>query len=139
MPPSLNSRIVNRLLGPHPAVFAFLLGGGAFLVLFFGYTLFFPDSSAERADFNQDISVVWRWVLVVIGALMWLAGGIKFGRSYGVRWFVSLPLHLLPGIGLILIRALGKPITAHDAWARENPGFDEKTAKRTYRPMKPLY
>jgi len=130
---------VNRLLGPHPAIFAFLLGGGAFLVLFCGYSLFFPDSSAERSEFNQDLSAAWKWALMIVGAVMWLAGGILFGRCFGVHWLVSLALHLLPGIGLILIRVIGKPLTYYDAWARENPGFDEKTSKRTYRPMKPLY
>ena len=130
---------MNRLLGPHPAIFAFLLGGGAFLVLYIGYLLFFSDSSPVGSDWNENFSAAWMWVLFVLGTLMWLAGGILFGRAYNVNSFLSLALHLVPVVGLVLIRVLGKPVTPHSAWERENPGFDEKTSKRTYRPMKPLY
>ena len=108
-------------------------------MLYFGYVLFIPDSSAEPSYFNRDFSAAWMWALLIVGVVMWLAGGIVFGKSFGVSWFVSLALHLLPVIGLVLIRLVGKRLTPHDAWARENPGLDDKTAKRTYRPMKPLY
>lgn len=130
---------LNRLLGPHPAVIAFLLSGGAFLVLFFSYPLLISDSSTERAYWDHDFAAAWRWGLIVTGAMLWLAGGLGFGRRCGLRWFVALGLHLLPVIGLIFIRLIGKPLTAREAWARDNPGLDTKLADRSYRRVKPLY
>jgi hypothetical protein len=129
--------LVNRLFGPHPGIFAFLLGGGAFLMFYFGYVLFLADSTSQ---WNRNLSAAWNWALFLLGAVMWLAGGILFGRNYGVNGFLSLALHLcLPVIGLGIVRLLGKRFTPRDAWVRENRGLDEKAAKRNYRPMKPLY
>jgi hypothetical protein len=128
---------VNRVLGPHPGVFAFLLGGGAFMLLYFGYFLFLTGPSS---GWNRDLSAAWLWTLFGLGAFMWLAGGILFGRNYGVSGFLSLALHLcLPVVGLIIIRLMGRRFTPHGAWERENRGVDAKTVKRSYRPMKPLY
>lgn len=130
---------MNRLFGAHPGIIAFLLGGGGFLALYFGYKIFFPHSSAEPDYWNSDLMQSFAWGLMGIGVLMWLSGGILLGRDRGLHWALALGLHLLPVLGIILILVIGKSPTPHEAWARQNPGLDEKTAKRTYRPMKPLY
>jgi hypothetical protein len=106
-------------------------------MFYFGCVLFLPDSTPE---WNRNLSAAWQWALFLLGAVMWLAGGILFGRNYGVNPFLSFALHLgLPVIGLGIVRLLGQRFTPHVAWARENRGLDEKAAKRNYRPMKPLY
>ena len=76
---------------------------------------------------------------MIAGVMMWLAGGVLLGRDRGMNGLHALLLHLLPVLGIILILIYSKPLTPHEAWARQNPGLDEKTAKRSYRPMKPLY
>ena len=131
---------MNRLLGPHPGVVAFLLGGGAFLAAFFGYDLVFPDpSDADRHGWDRDLTETTRWIVVGLGLVLWMAGGIMFGRIYRIHWLVAFLLQGVPVIGLILMRIFGKPWTAYEAWARDNPGLDGPESKRTYRPMKPLY
>lgn len=79
------------------------------------------------------------WSLTVAGVLMWLTGGIFFGRDRGLHWFPALCLHLLPVLGLILILRIGKSPSRHAASVRKNRRLDDKTARRTYRPLKPLY
>ena len=130
---------MTRLFGPHPGIYAFLLGGGAFLALYCGWKNFVPSPPAEMSDWNTDLMKVMSWGLMIIGILMWLAGGILLGRDRGMPWPLALCLHLLPVLGIVLIVIIGKSPTPHEAWARQNPGLDEKTAKRIYRPMKPLY
>lgn len=131
---------MNRIFGSHPALCALLLGGGAFLVLFFGYGLFGPNTGGTEALFNKDLGEVWQWALTGIGVLMWLAGGLIFGLDRGFSWLTALLLQAVPGAGLLLMAMLRRPLTPHEAWARDNPALeDSTTARRTYRPMKPLY
>lgn len=130
---------MTRLFGPHPGIYAFLLGAGAFLALYFGWKNFIPGPPSDQSDSNNDLMQVVSWALMIIGVFMWLGGGILLGRDRGLHWSLALGLHLLPLLGIILIVIIGKSPTPHEAWARQNPGLDEKTAKRTYRPMKPLY
>jgi hypothetical protein len=130
---------MKRIFGSHPALYAFLLGGGAFLSLYFGYKLWVPDESVKANDLDTDFVLASYWGLFGLGVLMWLAGGVIFGRNRAFSGFVALMIHLLPVFGLILMAILRRPLTPHEAWARDNPGLDEATARRTYRPMKPLY
>jgi hypothetical protein len=62
---------------------------------------------------------------MIVGILMWLVGGILLGRDRGLHWLVALSLHLVPVLGILLIIAIGKAPTPHEAWARQNPGLDE--------------
>ena len=128
-----------RLFGPHPAIIAFLLAGGGFLALYFGWKIFSPPASLHLGDAQADLTQFLAWALMIAGVLMWLAGGILLGRERGMNGLLALLLHMLPVIGIILILIYSKRLTPHDEWARQNPGLDEKTAKRSYRPMKPLY
>jgi hypothetical protein len=130
---------MNRIFGSHPAVRAFLLGGGAFLSLYFGYKVWSPDTSISLREMDSDLTLTTYWALTGLGILMWLLGGVMFGRNRGMNGFLALLLHLLPVAGLILIAVLRRPLTPHEAWARDNPGLDDTTARRTYRRMKPLY
>lgn len=130
---------MNRIFGTHPALGAFLLGGGAFFAAYFGYKVLGPDAAQLRGHFDSDLNAFWQWVLAGLGALMWLAGGIVFGFARGFRWYVALLLHLLPVVGLLLMAVLRRHLTPREAWERDNPGLDATTARRTYRPMKSLY
>lgn len=130
---------MNNFFGPHPALIAFLLGLGGFMLSFYAYDYFFQEHNLQSNYWNKDLISAGEWTQIAVSVVAWLAGGICFGIHYGVRWPVSLLLHLLPVVGLLLIRLVGRRLTPHDLWARENPGLDEKTAKRTYRSMKPLY
>ena len=130
---------MTRLFGPHPAIIAFLLGGGGCLALYFGWKIFSPQVSLHLGDAQADLTQSLEWALMIVGLLMWLAGGILLGRERGMSGFLALVLHLLPVIGIVLILIYSKTLTPHEAWARQNPGLDGKTAKRSYRPMKPLY
>lgn len=136
---SLYFRLMYRLLGPHPAIIALMLLGGGFLLFFFGYDILFVDPSARLPHEKPVFSITWQWTLMILGAVIWLAGGIYMGRALGIRWHVALLIHLVPVIGVIVLRIIGKPVSPHDAWARDNRGYDAKEARRTYRPMKPLY
>ena len=132
---------MNKIFGIHPAVCAFLLGAGAFFVLFFGYKCWHPEADISLRKLDSDFTAALYWGLFGLGCLMWLAGGIIFGINRNIHWFVALALHLLPFLGLILMALLRSKPTPREAWAIQNPGVDEneKTARRRYRPMKPLY
>lgn len=108
-------------------------------MLFFGYNIWFPDQSVKSGEMDTNLVVGSYWALFGIGTLMWLAGGVIFGRNRGINGFLALLIHLLPVIGLMLMALLKRPLTPHEAWARDNPGLDTTESRRTYRPMKPLY
>ena len=129
----------NRFFGTHPAAIAFLLGGGGFVLGYFAYAHFYVGHPQDSAQGNIELLAAGQWVLLIIGGIAWLLGGVAFGRRLGLHWFVALMLHLIPVLGLLIMRIIGRALTPHELWARENPGLDGKTAKRTYRPMKPLY
>ena len=105
---------MTRLTGPHPAITAFLLGGGSFLALYFGWRNYFPHTSVELDYWNTDLMKVVSGGAMIAGILMWLAGGIRLGRHRGMHWLVALCLHLLPGIGIILILMFSKSPTLHE-------------------------
>ena len=130
-----------KFFGVHPSVVGFLIVVGAAAFLYFGYGIFFEERSAEDKTMNNyDLRVAGSWAAMIIGGLMYLAGGVLYGRSREVNGFLSFLLHLcLPLLGLLLLTIIGRRLTPHQRWERDNPGLDPKTAKRTYRPMKPLY
>ena len=130
---------MNRIFGNHPALCAFLLGIGAFLALYFGFKLWQPEQSVTFRELDTDLFVAAHWLLFGLGVVLWLTGGIIFGRDRGLNWFLSLLIHLIPVVGILAIAVFKRPLTPHEAWARDNPGLDDTTARRTYRPMKPLY
>jgi hypothetical protein len=120
---------------PHPATAAFLLVGGAFLTMVAGYALFFPAASVRAGEGNPIHALMW--VPLVAGGLMWLAGGIVVGRTFGFRQFTALILSLLPVAGLILMMLTGRRVPK--AWVMEKTGPEKLTAKRNHLPMKALY
>jgi hypothetical protein len=127
-------------LKPHPATSAFLLLGGAFIVAMIGYMMFVvPDRSAAKVEANGDLIRASMWTLLLVGALMWLFGGIIFGKSCGLDWFVSLFLHFVPLLGLIAMFFIGKKRVPYGAWVLPKSGSYLKATKRTHRSMKPLY
>ena len=120
---------------PHPATSAFLLVSGAFMATVAGYTLFFQAASA-RAGEGNPVHVLM-WVLLIAGGLLFLAGGMFVGRTFGFGRFTSLVLSLLPVAGLILMMVAGR--RAPKAWTMDKTGPERLTAKRNHLPMKALY
>lgn len=130
---------MNNLLGPHPAVCAFLLCGGACLTAF-GVYVFVHESPASGSAANAMLGVLADVITVALGFILWLGGCVAYGRMYGVRTGLALALGLLTLPGLVAIRLVGRRLTPHEAWRRSNPEMtDEKTARRSYRDIKPLY
>lgn len=131
---------MTRIFGIHPGLIAFLIAVGAALMLYGVSLLAMPDTAEEVTLTNHDLRTAGQWVMAVVGALLYLAGGILFGRSRGLSGIVSFFLHLLPVLGLIVMTILGRRLTPYESWRRDNPGLDsDKTARRTYRNIKPLY
>ena len=132
---------MTKFFGVHPSLVGFLLGAGAAGFLYFGYGIFFEESGVgETTMTNYDLRVAGSWAAMIICGLMYLAGGVLYGRLRAVSGLVSFLLHLcLPLLGLLILTIMGRRLTPHQRWERDNPGLDPKTAKRTYRPMKPLY
>jgi hypothetical protein len=128
-----------KFFGPHPATIAFMLGGGAAMALYSGFQLFLTGSGSGNFKFNQDLSDTSLWLLLIIGCVLWLAGGIIFGRGRNFHWLVALLLHLVPVIGLVVMFFIRKPLTPHQVWERGSREIDPVTAKRTQREMKALY
>ena len=131
---------MNNLLGPHPAVCAFLLCGGGCLAAYGLYDFVTPDSARDASIWNGRLSDLGLVIMVLVGSLLWLAGCVAFGRMYGVRPALALGLGLLTIPGLVVIRLVGRRLTPHEAWCLNNPKLtDAKTARRSYRDIKPLY
>ena len=131
---------MTRIFGIHPGIIAFLIAAGAALMLGGGFLLAEPDTAEETTLSNHDLRTAGQWAMSVAGALLYLAGGVFYGRSRGLSGVLSFLLHLLPVLGLVVMRLLGHRLTPYDNWRRDNPGLDsDKTARRTYRDVKPLY
>jgi peptidoglycan/LPS O-acetylase OafA/YrhL len=129
----------QRFFGIHPGVVGLMLAIGATMFLYFGYALLNPESAASAANSDHDLRLALRWTMTVLGGLMYLAGGVLFGKSRDINGFLAFLLHLLPLLGLIIMTIIGRNLTPHERWERDNPGFDKKTMNRTYRKMKSLY
>ena len=130
-----------RFFGIHPGVIGFLLGAGAAAFLYFGYAIFFAERVPGGAALpNQDLIVAGKWAVFILGGLMYVTGGVLYGRSRTINGFLAFLLHLcLPVLGLIIMTMMGRKLTPHERWERDNPGLDPKSAKRIYRNMKSLY
>ena len=130
---------MKSLLGPHPAVCAFLLCGGGCLTAFGLYDFLNPDVPTASAA-NARLGVLADGFAVVTGILLWLGGAVACGRLFGVGARLSLALGLLTLPGLVIIRLVGRRLTPHEAWRRSNPALtDATTARRSFRDIKPLY
>ena len=131
---------MTRIFGIHPGIIAFLIALGAALMLYGAFLLAVPDTAEEVTLNNHDLRTAGQWAMTVAGALLYLAGGILYGRSRGISGLLSFLLHLLPIVGLVLMTFLRHRLTPYENWQRDNPGLDsDKTARRTYRNIKPLY
>ncbi len=127
---------LNRIVGHHPGVVSFLLFCGFMLMAGCAWTIHSSSGTAPEAG----LKTVMYWLGALGGAVMWLGGSVLFGQNFGVNSWVAFFLGLIPPAGLGLTRLIGKEMSPHEAWAKQNPGLDtDKAAKRNYRPMKPLY
>ena len=130
---------MNRIVGPHPGVCAFLLAAGGCLVLAGVYWIRGPESVKQMEAEPGGIGEVVPWVLIGLGVLLWLAGSVLFGRVRGVSLWLSLLLGSLTIPGIVILAVMRKPLTAHEAWERQNPEMAKQRVRRAYRDVKPLY
>lgn len=130
---------MNRIVGPHPGVCAFLLAAGGCLVAGGVYGLLGPESVKQTADEPGGLVVMAPWLLAVLGVVLWLAGSVLFGRLRGVSLWLSLVLGSLTVPGIVIMAMMRKPLTPHEAWERQNPEMAKKRVRREYRDVKPLY
>jgi hypothetical protein len=130
---------MKTLLKPHPAIVAFLLTGGAFIIFVASYLLRFPEYVVNRSGTNADLILALLWTFFAVGVLMWMIGGVIFGKRCGLGWLMSLFLHFLPLLGLILMRVMAKRRISRGLWALRYRGVEDRVSKRTWREMKALY
>jgi len=130
---------MQPFLKPHPATVAFLLTGGAFIAFAGSYMVRFPEYFIDRTAINADLLFALMWALFAIGVLMWLCGGVVFGKRCGLSWFVSLFLHFMPLLGLFIMQGMAKRRISKGIWALKYRGVEDRISKRTHREMKALY
>src|SRR5688572_2353197 len=111
---------MKPLFGSHPAKYAFLLGGGAFLILYYGYNLWVPSEAVAINAMDSTFVQGSYWVLFGLGVILWTSGGIAFCRDRGINGFLALCIHLLlPVLGLVLVAIFRRRLTPHEAWMRD--------------------
>ena len=117
-----------------------LIAAGAVLMGYGSFLLSVPDDAEEVTLNNHDLRTSGQWIMAVGGAVLYMAGGVLFGRSRGQSGIISFFIHLLPVVGLVIMAAMGSRLTPYQSWLRDNPGLEsDKTARRVYRDVKPLY
>jgi hypothetical protein len=130
---------MNQIVGPHPGVCAFLLAAGGCLVAAGVYGILGPVSVKQAVAEPGGLSEMAPWLLVGLGVLLWYCGALLFGRARGLSPWLSLLLGSLTLPGIAIMAIIGKPLTPHEAWERQNPEMAKKRVRREYRDVKPLY
>jgi hypothetical protein len=130
---------MQPLLKPHPAIVAFLLTGGAFLTFLTAYLLKHPDYLLARPEMNTALFTGLAWAALGGGVVMWVAGGILFGKGCGMGPVASILFHALPLLGLVIMRIISKNRISRGVWALKYRGVADGISKRTHREMKALY
>ncbi len=130
---------MNQIVGPHPGVCAFLLAVGGCLVAAGSYWILGPESVKQMVAEPGGIGEMAPWLLIGLGVLLWYCGALLFGRARGLSPWLSLLLGSLTLPGIAIMAMIGKPLTPHEAWERQNPEMAKKRVRREYRDVKPLY
>lgn len=130
---------MNQIVGPHPGVCAFLLALGGCLLAGGVYGVLGPEGVRPAVAEPGGIGEMGPWALLVLGAGLWLYGALMFGRVRGVNPWLSLLLGSLTLPGILILAMIGKPLTPHEAWERQNSGMAKQRVRRDYRDVKPLY
>lgn len=130
---------MKRIVGPHPGVCAFLLAAGGCLVAAGCYWILGPESVKRTVAEPGGIGEMAPWLVIGLGVLLWQYGALMFGRARGLSAWLSLLLGILTIPGIAIMAMMGKPLTAHEAWERQNPGMAKQRVRREYRDVKPLY
>ncbi len=129
----------HRITGWHPGKFALFLFTGLVLMAWCVWTLFFPQKYSTDSESQATLYAGLEWAGLCFGFILWALGSIHFGRNFGVRPSLSFLFSLLPPVGLLLTRLIGKRMTPYQVWARQNPLLEGPESRRAYRPMKSLY
>lgn len=130
---------MDRIVGPHPGVCAFLLAAGGCLVAAGVYGVVGLESVKQTAAEPGGLGEMAPWLLLGLGVVLWQYGALMFGRARGVSAWLSLLLGSLTIPGIFILAMIGKPLTPHEAWERQNPGMAKQRVRREYRDVKPLY
>lgn len=131
---------MTRYTDPHPAIVAFLIAAGAALMLIGGFLIAEPEAPKDAAESGRALHVTAHWVVAGGGLLLYLAGGILFGRTRGFTLPVALIIHLLPVLGLIIMALLRPRLAPYETWRRDFPHLhDSREARRASRTVKALY
>ena len=100
---------MNRIVGPHPGVCAFLLAAGGCLVAAGSYWILGPESVKQMVAEPGGIGEMAPWLLIGLGVLLWYCGALLFGRVRGVSLWLSLLLGSLTLPGIVIMAMIGKP------------------------------